>query len=286
MKRFLVIDSHALIHRFFHALPPLTTPSGHPANVIYGMAMIALKIHREIMPDYVAAVFDRPEKTFREEIFADYKVHRPPAAPDLIFQFAGVRALFDQFKLATVELAGYEADDLIGSLVARFGGEPDLIISILTGDLDLLQLVSGERVVVQFLQKGMSDMKLYDEAAVRERYELSPSQLPDLKGLLGDQSDNIPGVAGIGPKTAAPLIMKYGTLENLIEHLWEIPDKVGTKIDTARETALFSKRLATISCDAPITFESLEDFVLHPLDIDALRSYFESLGFLSLVKRL
>ncbi len=286
MKQFLLLDSHALIHRFFHALPPLTAPHGEPVNVIYGMANVVLKIYRDIKPDYVGAVFDRPEKTFRKEIFKDYKIHRPPTAPDLIAQFAGVRTLFDQFRITTVELPGYEADDLIGGLVARFKNEPDINIIILTGDLDLLQLVEGDHVIVQFLQKGMSETKLYNETAVRERYGLAPSQLPDLKGLLGDQSDNIPGVKGVGPKTAIPLIQKYGTLENLLDNLWEIPDKVGMKIDAARETALFSKKLAIISGDAPITAESLNDFILHPVDASVVRAYFESLGFMSLVSRI
>ena len=185
MKHFLILDSHALIHRFFHALPPLTSPSGDPVNVIYGMANVVLRIYREIKPEYLAAAFDRPEKTFREEMSKDYKAHRPPTAPDLISQFAGVHTLLDQFGIATVEAPGYEADDLIGALVARFSNEPDLRISILTGDLDLLQLVRGERVTVSFLQKGMSETKIYDEAAVRERYGLSPRAAAGLEGAFG-----------------------------------------------------------------------------------------------------
>ncbi len=286
MKQFLLIDSHALIHRFFHALPPLTTPTGDPVGVVYGMANIMLKLHREQKPDYIAAVFDRPEKTFREEIFTDYKANRPPAPDDLISQFKRVRELFDRFSVRTVEFPGYEADDLIGSLVERFKDEPDITLTILTGDLDLLQLVDGERVVVKFLQKGMSDTKMYNEAAVLERYGVAPKILPDLKGLLGDQSDNIPGVAGVGPKTATPLIQKYGTLENLIDHLWEVPDKVGMKIDAARETALFSKKLATIARNAPLAVEGISDFILKPLDSAHVRPYFESLGFKSLAERL
>ena len=286
MKQFLLIDSHALIHRFFHALPPLTTPAGDPVGVVYGMANILLKLHRDPRPDYVAAVFDRPEKTFRDEMFADYKAHRPPAPDDLISQFKKVRELFDRFSVKTVEFPGYEADDLIGSLVERFKDEPDITLSILTGDLDLLQLVEGDRVVVQFLQKGMSETKLYNEAAVVERYGIVPKLLPDLKGLLGDQSDNIPGVLGVGQKTATPLIQKYETLENLLDHLWEVPDKVGMKIDAARETALFSKKLATIARNAPLAVEGIHDFILKPLDSAYVRPYFESLGFRSLAERL
>jgi len=286
MKQFLLIDSHALIHRFFHALPPLTTPAGDPVGVVYGMANIMLKIYRELKPDYMAAVFDRPERTFRDELFADYKAHRPPAPDDLISQFKKTRELFDRFSVKTVEFPGYEADDLIGSLIERFKDEQDVTFTILTGDLDLLQLVDGGRVVVKFLQKGMSDTKTYDEPAVFERYGIAPAFLPDLKGLLGDQSDNIPGVAGIGPKTATPLIQKYGTLENIIDHLWEVPDKIGMKIDTARETALFSKKLATIARNAPIAVEGIDDFILKSINSEDVRPYFESLGFKSLAERL
>lgn len=286
MKTFLLIDSHALIHRFFHALPPLTTPQGDPINTVYGMANIILKIYREFRPEYLAAVFDRPEKTFREEVFADYKIQRPPAAPDLISQFNRVRTLFDQFRIKVIERAGYEADDLIGSLVEKFKYESDVQIVIVSGDRDLLQLVESDHVVVQFLQKGMSDTKLYNEAAVIERFGLTPKQLPDLKGLLGDASDNIPGVSGIGPKTATPLIQKYSTLENLLEHLWEVPDKVGMKIDAERETALFSKKLATIKRDIPITDDSLSVFVLQPIQSEAVKEYFTKLGFMSLVNRV
>ncbi len=286
MKTFLLIDSHALIHRFFHALPPLTTPRGEPVQAVYGIANVILKIYRESPPDYLAAVFDRPEKTFRQEIFKEYKIQRPPAAPDLITQFAGVRVLFDQFRIKTVELPGYEADDLIGSLVEKFKRAPDIRIVIITGDLDLLQLIEGDHVVVQFLQKGMGETKIYNEAAVRERYGLLPAQLPDLKGLLGDPSDNIPGVKGVGPKTAGPLIQKYGTLENVLEHIWEVPDKVGMKISAERETALFSKKLSTIKRDVPIVAESLDEFYMHPMDTAAIALYFESMGFMSLVGRL
>lgn len=286
MRTFLLIDSHALIHRFFHALPPLTTPQGDPINAVYGIANIILKIYREFRPDFLAAVFDRPEKTFREEVFADYKIHRPPTAPDLISQFNRVRALFDQFRIKVVERAGYEADDLIGSLVEKFKHEPDVQIVIISGDRDLLQLVEGDHVVVQFLQKGMSDTKLYNEAAVVERFKLTPKQLPDLKGLLGDASDNIPGVSGVGLKTATPLIQKYSTLENLLEHLWEVPDKVGMKIDAGRQTALFSKQLAIIARDAPIFEDTLSTFALEPIDRTAVTAYFTSLGFTSLIRRV
>lgn len=287
MRTLLLLDTHALIHRFFHALPPLTTPRGEPINAVYGVANVFLKILREQKPDYLAAAFDRPEKTFREEAFKDYKIQRPPAVPELIAQFTIVRELFHIFQIKIIEMAGYEADDLIGSLVGYFRTEPDLQITILSGDLDLLQLVEDERVVVQFLRKGLSDTIRYDETAVRQRYEgLAPSQLPDLKGLLGDASDNIPGVKGIGPKTAIPLMKKYGSLEKIYEDLWEIPEKVGSKLESQKETALFSKELATIRTDVPLAIDSLEELRVASIDKVKVAAYFQTLGFSSLLNRL
>lgn len=286
VKTLLLLDTHALIHRFFHALPPLTAPNGEPVNAVYGLANTVLKIYREIKPNYIAAAFDRPEKTFRSEAFQDYKIHRAPAVPELITQFKLTRELLDKFKIKIMEMAGYEADDLIGSLVEKFKNESDLKIIIVSGDLDLLQLVENDKVVVQMLRKGMSDTFIYNEIEVEKRYSLKPKQLPDLKGMLGDASDNIPGVKGVGPKTATPLIQKYSTLENLYENLWEIPDKIGNKLESQKETAFFSKKLATIVKDVPLALESLEELKSRPFDKPALAQYFQSLGFASLMNRI
>ena len=286
METLLLVDSHALIHRFFHALPPLNTPSGQPISAIYGLANIVLKIFREQKPDYIAATFDRPEKTFREEIFKEYKATRKKAVPELISQFKLARELFDKFKIPVVEMPGYEADDLIGSLVEKFRKEKDLKIIIVSGDLDLLQLVEDEKVVVQFLKKGLSDTVLYDEKAVAARYGLKPDRLPDLKGFLGDVSDNIPGVKGVGEKTAIPLLQKYDTVEGVYEHLWEIPEKIGSKLEAGKESALFSRQLATIKRDVSMLVQELDDLKLEEFDKNKIIKYFESLGFYSLVKRL
>lgn len=292
MKTLLLIDAHALIHRFFHALPPLTTPQGDEIQAVYGMANVILKIWREIAPDYMVAAFDRPEQTLRAKSFEPYKIHRPPAPQALIAQFTATRELLRIMGVPIVDFAGYEADDIIGSIVHRLKDVPELHISILSGDLDLLQLVSGDRIVVRFLQKGMTETKIYNERAVCERYGVAPSLLPDLKGLIGDPSDNIPGVKGIGPKTATPLIQKYGSLENALEHLWEITDKVGMKIESERATAMLSKQLATIKRDAPCLPDNqdaaaiLYAFRVQPIDRPTVAAYFTSLGFTSLVGRL
>ncbi|MEK9183957.1 MAG: 5'-3' exonuclease, partial [Patescibacteria group bacterium] len=217
----LLIDSHALIYRFFYALPPLTTPAGESVGSIYGLARLILNIFKEKKRDYVIATFDRPEKTFRAEVFKEYKIQRPKPAPELISQFNKARELFEQFGVKVIEKAGYEADDLIGSLAEKFKNEPDLITSILSGDLDNLQLVDNDKIVVEIIKKGTSDVEIYNEVAVKNRYGLTPKQLPDLKGLVGDTSDNIPGVKGVGYKTAIPLLQKYGSLENIFNNLWE-----------------------------------------------------------------
>ena len=283
MKTFLIIDTHALIHRFFHALPPLTSPDGQVVNAVFGVARVILKIFKEQKIDYLAAAFDRPEETFRAKMYKEYKIQRPAAPSELVGQFNKVRDLFGVFGIKVVELAGYEADDLIGSLAEKFKSEPDLKIIILSGDLDTLQLVENDKVVVQFIKKGVSETEIYNEEAVMKRYGLKPSQLPDLKGLLGDASDNIPGVHGVGPKTATPLMQKYGTLENLFTNLWEISDKIGNKLEGQKETALFSKKLATIKRDVSLTM-TLEDFKVLSPNKSSVTDYLKQLGFNSLVK--
>lgn len=288
MKTFLIIDSHALIHRFFHALPPLTTPQGEPIGAIFGLARVILKILNPSTDsgqklDYLAAAFDRPEETFRAKMYKEYKIQRPAADPALISQFKKARELFEVFGIKVVELPGYEADDLIGTLAELFKKEPDLRIAILSGDLDVLQLVENDKVLVRFIKKGVSETEIYNEEAVIKRYGLKPEQLPDLKGLLGDASDNIPGVKGVGPKTAAPLLQKYGNLENLFENLWEISDKIGSKLEGQKEIALFSKELATIKRDAPLAIASLDDFQPTAFAKNKITDHLRRLGFNSLI---
>ncbi len=274
-----------MIHRFFHAMPPLTTPKGEPIGAIYGLSQVLLRIFREIKPDYIAGCFDRPEPTFRDEIFKEYKAQRPQAEDALVFQIIKTRELFKQFNVKTVELPGYEADDLIGTLAEKFKTESDLQIIIFSGDLDNLQLVDGKTVVVDFLLRGITEVMRYDEAAVVAKYGLSPKQLPDFKAFVGDASDNIPGVKGVGPKTAAPLIKEFGTAEEVYNSLAIIPEKTVKKIADQKDTALMSKKLATIVRDAPVDLK-FDDVKVRPFDIVALKKYFGELGFESLVRRL
>jgi DNA polymerase I len=286
MQILLLIDAHALIHRFFHALPPLTTPRGEPIGAVYGLAGVILKILREKKPIYAAAAFDRPEETFRKEQYKEYKLHRPPAPDALISQFAEARVVFRKFRIPVFERAGFEADDLIGTLAERYRNEPGLQISILSGDLDLLQLVAGEKIIAELIKSGVGNTDSYTEARVFERYGISPGQLPDYKGLVGDASDNIPGVRGVGAKTAGELLKEFKTLEGIYENLAIIKPATAHKLEENREAAYLSRELATIRRDALVQTPPLSELTCAPLEKEALADYFSRLGFTSLISRL
>ncbi len=284
-KLAILIDANSLIHRCFHALPPFTGPGGAPTGALYGVSNIMLKVLREQKPDYIAAFFDRPEPTFRKEMFDNYKIQRPKAPDELISQIIEAHNLFTAFGVKTYEAPGYEADDLIGVGAKQLKLIADMKVKILTSDSDILQLVEGDKIVVESPQKGISEMKIYDSAAVEEKYEgLGPSQIPDFKGLVGDASDNIPGVQGIGPKTAIPIIKKYDSLENFLEKGQE--EKVYQKIYEQKDQALLSKSLATINYEAPLEIENIEEIKFGGLPKESVLTYFEKFGFKSLIKRL
>lgn len=286
MKTLLLIDASALVYRFFHALPPLTDLNSEPIQAVYGLTNVLLKILREQKPDYAAAALDRPERTFRKEQFEEYKIQRPPAPNDLIAQIKKLPEVFSAFGIKTFEKPGFEADDVIGTLVERFSQEPDLKIVILSGDLDVLQLVKSDKIVGEIIKTGVTDTQIYDERKVEERYGLKPIQLPDYKGLIGDASDNIPGVKGIGPKSAAEVLKEFGTLEEVFENLSIISPTIAKKLAGKKDDALFYRALATIKKDVPVDLPSLENLQMNQLDEDRLRAYFEKLGFSSLIRRL
>lgn len=290
MKKLLLIDANSIIHRSFHALPPLTAPDGAPAGAIYGIGSILLKLWREDRPDYAAALFDRPEPTFRDEKYKEYKAHRPPAPDELIAQIIAAHDLFRAFGIRTFEKPGYEADDLIATLAEHFKGSEDLQVVILTGDRDTLQLVEGDSLVVQTFNKGVSDTTIYNEEAVKEKYGLAPDQLIDYKALVGDASDNIKGVPGAGPKTAVELVKKFGTVKELYRVLES--DAAGADIEKLRarfgafkKEAELSEMLVTLDRHAPIEIPALD--ALAPEEgMDGAAKYFEKLGFHTLLKRL
>lgn len=276
-KEFLLIDSHALIHRAYHALPPLTTPDGQPIGAVYGLARMLIKTLREYNPDYVAAAFDRPEETFRKSEFADYKANRPKAPDELISQFNISRTLFSVLSIPIIDAAGFEADDIIGTLAKKFASE-DVHVTILTGDLDSLQLVQDGLVSVKTPQKGLSETKEYGEQEVFEKLGVWPNRVIDYKGLVGDASDNIPGVPGVGPKTALKLLSRFLTLEDIFAEP-KTTDPLLKKILPHKNIALLSKNLATIRRDISIT-HTLPDFIYHPIEENpSARSFFLQLGF-------
>jgi DNA polymerase-1 len=284
MKTLLLIDAHSIIHRSFHALPPFTTPSGMPSGALYGLASVLLKLFREARPDYAAALFDRPEPTFRDEKYAAYKAQRPPAADELVSQLIAARELFPAFSIATFEKAGFEADDLIATFATHFKNEPDLQIVILTGDRDTLQIVEDDHIVVQTFNKGVSDTTTYDEKAVIAKYGLNPNQIVDYKALAGDSSDNIKGVPGIGPKTATEVLQKYGTIENIYAHLGDDP-KLERKFGPFKKDADLSRELVTLERHVPIAVPELAALATH-VGEPLVEDYFTKMGFASLMKRL
>ena len=285
MKELLLIDASSLVYRCFHALPPLSASDGRPMNAIYGTASVLLRIFREEKPEYAAACLDRPEPTFRKERYADYKIQRPETPEDLASQLREVPQLFREFGIRTFETPGLEADDLIAALAVRFRKEKGLKIVILTGDLDTLQLVSDGDLVVRTFRKGITDTFTYDETAVRERYGLRPDQLLDYKALIGDPSDNIKGVPGVGPKTACAVLQNFGTLERFWREGEKKDPKLAGKLAPFREQIEMSRFLAELKTDAETGVGSLEELRAN-LPLASLAMYLGELGFASLVKRL
>lgn len=287
----VILDAHALIHRSYHALPALTSNEGEPIGAVYGVSAVLLKLVRELKPTHMAATFDLPSPTFRHIAYEEYKAHRPKAPNELIEQFKKTREVIKALKISVFEAKGFEADDLIGTLVEKFREKKDLKIIIASGDLDTLQLIENDTVTVYTLRKGIQDTFVYDEKRVRERFGFDPKFLPDFKGLKGDASDNIKGVRGIGEKTGAKLIQEYKTLENLFRALksqstlppW-LDKKLKQKLLENEEEARFSRELALIRRDVPLTTK-LQDLEWH-FDKKNAGETFRKFHFTSLLKRL
>lgn len=287
-EKLLLIDANSLLHRSYHALPPFKTPDGRPSGALYGLASILIKVIRERPPKYAAAAFDRPEPTFRKEEYAEYKATRKPTDGDLISQLKEAHALLGAFGIKTFELAGFEADDLVATMAKKFGND-GLQAVILSGDLDVLQAVDGSNIVVEFPKKGISKTEIYNREAVIDRFKISPEKLADYKGLVGDTSDNIPGVPGVGPKTAAKLIQEHGTLEEMYKDIEEIgmtDERLRKKLVEYKKQALLSKKLATL--DTKVNFETnLEDMDLtKSFDKEKALAYAKKLGSQTLEARI
>jgi DNA polymerase-1 len=251
--RLVLFDGNALIHRAFHALPPLTvSKTGETVGAVYGFALMLLKVINELKPTHYAIAFDMKGPTFRHELFKEYKAQRPPTPHELIDQLGRVRQLVEAFHIPIFELEGYEADDLLGTL-SQQASQKDIDTIIVTGDADTMQLVSPRVKVLYPKPRGsFSDTMLYDEAAVSQKYGVKPEQIADYKALVGDPSDNIPGVRGVGEKTAVKLIQQFGSLEQIYEHIDEVaPAKLQTLLKGNEAVARQSKELATIITRTP-----------------------------------
>ena len=282
-KKLILLDGNALIHRAYHALPPLTTPKGEVVGAVYGFAMTLLSVLEKFKPDYIAASFDLHGPTFRDEMYADYKATRTKAPDDLYAQIPRVKELVTAFNIPIYELAGFEADDCVGT-IARQAEAEGIEAIIVTGDNDALQLVSP-LVKVFSIRKGIKDLVLFDREAVIAKYGFPPELVPDYKGLAGDASDNIPGVAGIGAKTATDLLKEFGPLEKIYDRLPDVRESVRKKLEADKERAFFSKDLGTIRTDAPVTFDAAK-CVASEYDRAAVKALFTEFGFYSLLKRL
>lgn len=293
MKKLILIDSNALVHRAFHALPPtLTSPKGVLTNAVYGFTSVLLKMFRDLKPDYIAATYDLAGPTFRHKEFKEYKAQRVKAPDELYAQIPLTKEVLKSFGIPIYEKQGFEADDLIGALAEKAKKNKDIQTVIVTGDLDTLQLVDGQKVVVFTLRKGLTDTVTYNEEGVNQRYGFGPGQITDFKGLKGDPSDNIPGVPGIGEKTASTLIQEYGNIEKMYERFEKnkkdktISDKLKEKLISNKEQAFFSKKLATIIRDVDVDFEVNKADWRKNMDLGKVENIFKEFGFYSLVKRL
>ncbi|MCC6444292.1 MAG: DNA polymerase I [Armatimonadetes bacterium] len=284
--KLVVIDGYSLLFRAFYAMPGLSLATGEPTGAIYGFVIMLLKLLEEQKPDAFVVAFDAPAKSFRHEEFEFYKAHRPQTPDALLAQIGPVKEIVSAFHIPILEVPGVEADDVAGT-VAKRGAEEGYEVILVTGDMDFMQLVSdADRIRVMMNRKGMADTVLYDEAAVMERYGLEPSQVADYKALRGDPSDNIPGLPGIGEKTAARLLQQFGTLENLLERIGEVKEaKVRKILEEGAEQVMRYKALTRIITDVGIE-SGLEDWKLAPPDADRLAALFERWRFRSLLGRI
>jgi DNA polymerase I len=293
-KRIVLLDTHAIIHRAYHALPDFTGPTGAPTGALYGLVSMLLKIISDLKPDYIAACYDLPKPTIRHEAYDGYKATRMKTDDALSQQISESHKVFDAFSIPMYSREGYEADDLLGTIAGGIKDSTDVIIA--SGDMDTLQLVDDDRVRVYTLKKGINDTILYDEKKVIERFGFVPTLIPDFKGLRGDPSDNIKGVPGIGEKTATELITNFGSIEQIYTALKKknseeaflkkgIKARMIALLKEHEEDARFSKSLATIRLDAPIAFTLSERVWKENVDVQKMLAMCDEFGFRTLRER-
>jgi len=283
-KKIVLIDGPSLVYRAFYALPTtLATKEGLITNAVYGFTSMLIRLLGDVKPDVLLVAFDKPGPTFRHEAFEDYKAHRPETPDDLKSQIPLVKEILEVLKIPLLEMAGFEADDILATLAKKGSEEKDEVI-IVTADRDMLQLVNRE-VTVMSTRRGITDMKAYNPQNVTERFGLPPEKIPDMLGLKGDPSDNIPGVPGIGEKTAAKLIQEYGTIEKVLENIDQIPQRFQKALKQHKEQALLSKELATLIYDVPIEV-NFDQYRVGEWEDEKVAELFSSLEFNTLLERL
>ena len=284
-ERLLILDGHSLMYRAFYALPALTNSDGIYTNAVYGFASMLLKMKEEFEPDYIVTTFDRKAPTFRHEEYTDYKAGRKKMPDELIGQFSLVRELLEKMAIDIFELDGFEADDLIGTL-SVFAEEQGLEVYIVTGDRDALQLAT-DNVKVVINKKGMSEKEIYDRNRIIGELGVTPTEFIDVKGLMGDVSDNIPGVPGVGEKTAYKLIKEYKSIENLLMNIEKVSGKkLVENLITYSEQAIFSKKLATIITSVPMEIDLNSIKSKENYDVKAVKDLFYKLQFKSLIGKI
>ncbi len=295
-KRLILLDTHAILHRAYHALPEFSSSKGEPTGALYGLVAMLVRIFTDLKPDYIAAAFDLAGATYRHEAFEGYKGKRPKTDDALVSQIERSRDVLTAFAIPIYEVPGFEADDVLGTIVALTKKEKNLEVIVASGDMDTMQLVDGKRVQVYTLKKGLNDTILYDEAAVIARFGFGPELIPDYKGFRGDPSDNIPGVRGIGEKTATSLITSLGSLEDIYKALKKDPEAAAKKAGLTprltqllvdqEEEARFSKMLADIRRDAPVPFSMPTEDWKALIDTEHLMTLLSDLEFRTLAPRV
>ncbi|HHW37681.1 MAG TPA: DNA polymerase I [Bacillales bacterium] len=283
-QKIVLIDGNSIAYRAFFALPLLNNDKGVFTNAVYGFTMILMKVLEDENPSHILVAFDAGKTTFRHQTFSEYKGGREKTPHELSEQFPFIKEVLDAFNIPRYELELYEADDIIGTL-AKKAEKEQIEVKVISGDKDLLQLVS-DYVTVLHTKKGITDVDTYDVNQIKERYNLTPDQIIDMKGLMGDSSDNIPGVPGVGEKTAIKLLTQFGTLEKTLESIAEVSGKkLQEKLAGNIDQALMSKKLATIDTEAPVEI-SINDTVRQEINKDAVIKIFKELGFNSLLEKI
>ncbi len=281
-EKLVIIDGSSLLYRAFYAMPLLTDTQGRYTNAVYGFLNMLLKLYEELDPQYVAVAFDKGKHTFRNDLYSDYKGTRKPAPPELSPQFELIREVLSVMGIRVLELEGYEGDDIIGTVASQMS-QRGVAVDVVTGDRDALQLVTDD-ITVHITKKGITTMLDVTPLNIEELYGYTAPQVIEMKALMGDSSDNIPGVPGIGEKTALKLLTQFGTLQGVYDHLDEVSGKkLVEKLADGKEKAFLSKKLATISCDAPI--EYTEDIFLPQPRMEEVAELFKTLGFKKLLPR-